>query len=386
MQPPFFVLLDDAVAGQGTLYEHLVHINTIKANALDTLHELLQENWQKQWHSVIWAPYGLGSNIMGLSALSSQAANDKQQQDDELRIFWFSKKTSLNNNIAIQTWLQEQYAPEEPAGLMQLALTQDKNSYIKTIEQVREDIAAGEIYQINYTTQLQFQAYGSAFRLYQKIRAKQPVPYGVLACLPPGKSIQNQLHSQGHNWTLCFSPELFLDIRQDGSIHTEPMKGTVPAFNDGQNEHRAETLRADPKNRAENIMIVDLLRNDLSKIAVPNGVRVDELFKVAQFGPVLQMTTPIHAQARPDTKAGDVFNALFPCGSITGAPKKRSMQLIEQYETRARGLYTGSIGFLAPCQSGLGFYGKLNVVIRTLELTASVTPPPDGKPSQYTQQ
>lgn len=414
MQAPFFVLLDDARQQTATLYEDLVHIDAFQADQLlsldkhGSLQSVLEQHWQKAWHAVVWAPYGFGRELMGLDPLLKKGGTltlepeqtltetkpDSAELDyvkDQLLIYWFQRKTQLKDETSIQAWLieqaqaQQETFPEErqsleyktPSGLAQIRLTQDRDSYIQSIEQVREDIAAGQVYQINYTTQFNFKAYGSPYSLYQKIREHQRVPYGALAYLP------GSTDCAPNTWTLCFSPELFLDIRQDGSIHTEPMKGTVPTADDGRNDERAEALRADPKNRAENVMIVDLLRNDLSKIAIPNGVQVPELFKVTNFGSVLQMTTHIQAQAKPTTQADDIFNALFPCGSITGAPKKMSMQLIDKYESRPRGLYTGSIGFLEPCQGGLGFYGKLNVIIRTLELKADNYTDDRVKPKQH---
>ena len=460
MPSPYFVLLDDATQRKAQLYEHLVQIDTYQANELEGLQFKLQEKWAKQWHAVIWAPYDWGRELMGLgnsegkgSANELRAAaskdtvievantpqkgtelttehvpnngriqylehtpqNPSSVLENSLRIYWFAQKTELPSEAATQAWLTQQTDNDAPAGLAYIQLAQDKQSYERSIEQIREDIAAGEMYQINYTTELRFQAYGSPFKLYQKIRDKQRVPYGALAHLPnnlrnnelriekplsnirpQSESLITQNFTEQHNncsdtaeissavavqstthsrsqWTLSFSPELFLDIRQDGTIHTEPMKGTVPTADDGRNEERAAALRADPKNRAENVMIVDLLRNDLSKIAVPNGVHVPELFKVSNFGSVLQMTTPIQAMAKLETQVEDIFSALFPCGSITGAPKKRSMQLLDQYEARPRGLYTGSIGFLEPCAGGLGFHGKLNVVIRTLQMRECVS-------------
>ena len=442
MPSPYFVLLDDATQRKAQLYEHLVQIDTYQANELEGLQFKLQEKWAKQWHAVIWAPYDWGRELMGivsadekgkaneLRAVASkgtaiEVANTPQKGtelttehmpnngriqylehtpqtpssvlENSLRIYWFAQKTELPSEAATQAWLTQQIDNDAPAGLAYIQLAQDKQSYERSIEQIREDIAAGEMYQINYTTEFIFKAYGSPFKLYQKIRDRQRVPYGTLAHLPDvltppeelssankptpsgtHTSLETLTASHARNlspasqWTLSFSPELFLDIRQDGTIHTEPMKGTVPTADDGRNEERATALRADPKNRAENVMIVDLLRNDLSKIAVPNGVHVPELFKVSNFGSVLQMTTPIQAMAKLETQVEDILQALFPCGSITGAPKKRSMQLIDQYEARPRGLYTGSIGFLEPCAGGLGFYGKLNVVIRTLQMRECV--------------
>ena len=146
------------------------------------------------------------------------------------------------------------------------------------------------------------------------------------------------------------------------------MKGTAPILHDGQDERRAVELQNDPKNRAENVMIVDLLRNDLGKIAQTGKVRVPEPFKVSRFGSVWQMTSAIEAQALPDVSVADILRAAFPCGSITGAPKRMSMHIIESLESEPRGLYTGSIGFLHPCDTGLGFEGVFNVVIRTLSL------------------
>lgn len=399
LQAPFFVLLDDARQQTATLYEDLVHIDAFQAVQLlgsgkrGSLQSKLEQHWQKAWHAVVWAPYGFGRELIGLDPLLEKGAvstqrpvqaptetnSDRSELDsvkDQLLIYWFKRKTPLKDEASTHMWLLEQAQQvasvkqkissekKAPSGLARITLAQERDSYIQSIEQVREDIAAGQVYQINYTTQFNFKAYGSPYSLYQKIREHQRVPYGALAYLPGSTACPS------NTWTLCFSPELFLDIRQDGTIHTEPMKGTVPTADDGRNDERAAALRADPKNRAENVMIVDLLRNDLSKIAVPNGVQVPELFKVTNFGSVLQMTTHIQAQAKPNTQADDIFNALFPCGSITGAPKKMSMQLIDKYESRSRGLYTGSIGFLEPCQGGLGFYGKLNVIIRTLELKA----------------
>ena len=212
--------------------------------------------------------------------------------------------------------------------------------------------------QINYTARLHLQTYGNPIQLYRRLR--QPVPYAVLSCLPDGAGQEA--------WTLCFSPELFLKIDSDGLITTEPMKGTAPILHDGQDERRAVELQNDPKNRAENVMIVDFLRNDLGKIAHTGKVRVPEPFKVSRFGSVWQMTSAIEAQALADVSVADILRAAFPCGSITGAPKRMSMQIIESLESEPRGLYTGSIGFLHPCDTGLGFEGVFNVVIRTLSL------------------
>ncbi|WP_240665065.1 bifunctional chorismate-binding protein/class IV aminotransferase, partial [Neisseria meningitidis] len=245
-----------------------------------------------------------------------------------------------------------------PAGISTPQSSVSETDYLDHIRQIHEAIRRGDTYQINYTTRLHLQAYGNPVSLYRRLR--QPVPYAVLSHLP---DVEGQ-----SAWTLCFSPELFLNIASDGTISTEPMKGTAPILGDGQDERRAAELQTDPKNRAENVMIVDLLRNDLGKIAQTGKVCVPEPFKVSRFGSVWQMTSTIQAQALPNTSFADILRAAFPCGSITGAPKKMSMQIIESLETEARGLYTGSIGYLKPCAGGLGFEGIFNVVIRTLSL------------------
>ena len=168
-------------------------------------------------------------------------------------------------------------------------------------------------------------------------------------------------------WLLCFSPELFLRIHEEGRLETEPMKGTAPR------DTPPECLQKDAKNRAENVMIVDLLRNDLGKLAQTGSVSVPEPFKVSAFGHVWQMTSRIQAQLPIATTLAHILNATFPCGSITGTPKRKSMEIINQLEDTPCEIYTGSIGFLNPQPNTLlGFSGCLNVVIRSLRLKPEV--------------
>jgi para-aminobenzoate synthetase/4-amino-4-deoxychorismate lyase len=170
--------------------------------------------------------------------------------------------------------------------------------------------------------------------LYRRLRARQPVRYGALIALPDG------------DWVLSCSPELFVE-KQGETLHARPMKGTAPRSDDPAADRRAaEFLGNDPKNRAENVMIVDLLRNDLSRVAQTGSVKVPALFSVEPYGTVWQMTSTVHAALRPGTSFAGILRALFPCGSITGAPKHRTMQLIDELESTPRGLYTGAIGWL----------------------------------------
>ena len=340
---PYFALFDDAVSGRAKLYQNHVESRLFHHNELDSLDDTLHKGWQKGLHAVLFADYEFGLPLMGMDS----------ERGGNLALHWFADCADID----AESWLA-QNSDDLPAGISTPQSSVSEADYLDHIRQIHEAIRRGDTYQINYTTRLHLQAYGNPVSLYRRLR--QPVPYAVLSHLPDteGKSA----------WTLCFSPELFLKIGADGTISTEPMKGTAPILGDGQDERRAAELQTDPKNRAENVMIVDLLRNDLGKIAQTGKVCVPEPFKVSRFGSVWQMTSTIQAQALPHITVADVLRAAFPCGSITGAPKRMSMQIIESLEAEPRGLYTGSIGYLNPCESGLGFEGIFNVVIRTLSL------------------
>ncbi|HGO8604077.1 TPA: chorismate-binding protein [Neisseria meningitidis] len=340
---PYFALFDDAVSGRAKRYQNYVESRFFRPEELDALDGALQKGWQKGLHSVLFADYEFGLPLTGVES----------ERGGNLALHWFADCTDTD----AASWLAR-HSDDLPAGISTPQSSVSETDYLDRIRQIHEAIRRGDTYQINYTTRLHLQAYGNPVSLYRRLR--QPVPYAVLSHLPD---------AEGQSaWTLCFSPELFLKIGSDGTISTEPMKGTAPILGDGQDERRAAELQADPKNRAENVMIVDLLRNDLGKIAQTGKVCVPEPFKVSRFGSVWQMTSTIQAQALPHTSFADILRAAFPCGSITGAPKKMSMQIIETLETEARGLYTGSIGYLNPCSGGLGFEGTFNVVIRTLSL------------------
>ncbi|WP_127213383.1 bifunctional chorismate-binding protein/class IV aminotransferase [Neisseria meningitidis] len=341
---PYFALFDDAVSGRAKRYQNHVESRFFRPEELDALDGALQKGWQKGLHAVLFADYEFGLPLTGVDS----------ERGGNLAMHWFADCADID----AASWLA-QHSDGIPAGISTPQSSVSEADYLDHIRQIHEAIRRGDTYQINYTTRLHLQAYGNPASLYRRLR--QPVPYAVLSLLPD---------AEGQSaWTLCFSPELFLKIGSDGTISTEPMKGTAPILYDGQDERRAAELQADPKNRAENVMIVDLLRNDLGKIAQTGKVCVPEPFKVSRFGSVWQMTSTIQAQALPHTSFADILRAAFPCGSITGAPKKMSMQIIESLEAEARGLYTGSIGYLNPCSGGLGFEGTFNVVIRTLSLT-----------------
>ena len=213
-------------------------------------------------------------------------------------------------------------------------------------------IAAGDIYQANLTFPIDFRYEGSPLTLYAALRASQPVAHGGLV-------------ATGEHTVLSVSPELFVELR-DGRIMTRPMKGTCPRVDDPAADRAAAlALASDPKERAENLMIVDLLRNDLSRISMPGTVRVDALFAVETYPTLHSMTSSITARARPDLSLTDRIAALFPCGSIVGAPKIRANEIIAELEARPRGVYTGAIGTIAP-----GGDMSFNVAIRTAVIGA----------------
>jgi para-aminobenzoate synthetase/4-amino-4-deoxychorismate lyase len=222
----------------------------------------------------------------------------------------------------------------------------DRTAYQSMVRRAQTLIAAGDIYQANVTFAADVEVDGHPLALYRKLRAAQHAPYGAL------------LHT-GSTWALSFSPELFFTLA-DGRLTTRPMKGTA-ARSPTADDAAAAALAADPKNRAENLMIVDLLRNDLSRVAAARSVAVDELFHVETYPTVHQMTSTVSATLAPGRSGVDVFEALFPCGSVTGAPKIRAMEVIAELEPAPRGLYTGSIG-----RFGSDGSAKFNVAIRTL--------------------
>ncbi|WP_456434356.1 aminodeoxychorismate synthase component I [Thermosulfuriphilus sp.] len=222
--------------------------------------------------------------------------------------------------------------------------------YILAINQIKEFVASGDTYQVNFTFKLKFSYWGSPFSLYMRLRRHQPVSYAALI-----------FDGQGH--ILSLSPELFFRC-QDKRIWSRPMKGTAPRGRTlDEDEAISRNLRKDPKNRAENVMIVDLIRNDLSRICQRASVYVPRLFEVERYRTVHQMTSTVLGELGEGGGVAGILRALFPCGSVTGAPKIRTMEIIAELEKEPRGLYTGAIGFFSPRGEAC-----FNVAIRTVFL------------------
>ena len=229
-----------------------------------------------------------------------------------------------------------------------LRLSRDREEYLGAFDAVKDYIAAGDVYQINLTFKYRFQFSGNPLALYGELRGKQRVRHGAL--------IRTSDFS-----LLSISPELFLRCTE-GKAEARPMKGTAPRGRTPEEDDTlAETLKADAKSQAENLMIVDLLRNDLGRTALIGSVRVNDLFTVERYPTVHQMTSGIEARLRPGVGLREILGGLFPCGSITGAPKVRAMEIIRELESEARGIYTGAVGMIAP-SGDLSF----NVAIRSL--------------------
>ncbi len=226
------------------------------------------------------------------------------------------------------------------------------DDYAAAFGTVKDYISAGDFYQTNLTFPMRSRYEGTALGLYTALRRAQPVKHGALVHLGEGPVFVSR------------SPELFFRVSAEGVIETRPMKGTVPRGNSqAEDDELVAFLGSDPKNRAENLMIVDLLRNDISRIAKVGSVKVPELFTVETYATVHQMTSLVRAELLDDVTVGDMFHALFPCGSITGAPKIRAMEVINDLEVEARDIYCGSIGWMAPDGQS-----SFNVAIRTLTL------------------
>ncbi|PPC81483.1 MAG: aminodeoxychorismate synthase, component I [Hyphomicrobium sp.] len=251
----------------------------------------------------------------------------------------------------VQAWLTAEAIGNPTLGA--LAHTWDSTSYLQRFEEVQNNIRSGDIYQLNLTFKAKFNLQGSPLALYRDLRLKQRVSYGCLV-------------DTGDVTILSASPELFI-AQHDRTIETRPMKGTAPraGTQDGDTDVR-HALATDVKSRAENLMIVDLMRNDLGRIADLGSVSVTDLFTVETFKTLHQMTSGVRATLKADVGIVDILKAIFPPGSITGAPKIRAMELIRKLETEARGVYCGAIGRFSPDGNAL-----FNVAIRTAIIARS---------------
>jgi aminodeoxychorismate synthase component I len=225
----------------------------------------------------------------------------------------------------------------------------DAAAYAARFAAVKDYIAAGDIYQANLSFRARFAFLGDPQALYEQLRTQS----GAGHC---------GYVDDGIRQIASLSPELFFDLAANGALTVRPMKGTAPRA--GHDNAERAALAASPKNRAENLMIVDLIRNDLSRIG--SGVAVSDLFKVETYPTLHTMVSTVMARKRDGVGAADILRALFPCGSVTGAPKIRAMEILRNLETSPRGAYCGAVGCFAPDGSA-----RFNVAIRTLTISGN---------------
>ncbi len=397
--PACFALLDDCHASElaptSRLHRGLARVHRCAdPSALEAMWQAVDADLRAGLHAVVLADYEWGARLLGAGheALATEAGG-------ALRVLMFERMERLSA-VAVEAWLAAAEAGERalfaadgplpgrpapggaatdaaagstlaagdhapaPAGVLGVRAGVDRAGFDDAIARIHAAIAEGETYQVNYSYRLDFDTFGAPLALYRRLRARQPVAFGALIRLPADAG--------GPDWVLSCSPELFLR-HHDGVLQARPMKGTAARCGDAALDAlAARRLAADAKNRAENVMIVDLLRNDLGRVARTGSVRVPALFEVERYPTVLQMTSMVEAELPEETAFPALLRALFPCGSITGAPKHRTMQHIAALETAPRGLYTGSIGWIDATRRGRAC-GEfcLSVAIRTLTLSAA---------------
>ncbi len=336
-----FVLLDDARqsdAAPARLYTSPVSLSV--ARTLDEVRPALDQ---------VEAAIGKGFHAAGFVSYEAGAAFEPHvpQHLISTPLLWFGL---FKDYVEIAADQVADVLPD-PAGAWITAPQPlvSKQAYAAALSTVKNYIEAGDIYQANLTFIAECKTAGHPLALYAGLRRRAKAGYGGVIWT-------------GEDWFLSASPELFFAL-SDGKITTKPMKGTVARTPGSDDQAAIAALKADPKQRAENLMIVDLLRNDLSRIAKPGSVKVPELFTAETYPTLHTMTSTVTAQVRSGITIADLIAALFPCGSITGAPKIRAMQIVEEVERHPRGIYTGSIGRLDPDGKA-----AFNVAIRTLHL------------------
>ena len=338
-----FVLLDNSTRldAVSMLFEHPVEI--IRADTPGDVNAALNKiksGVARGLHAAGFFSYELGYLLEPKLAHLLPA-------DRSVPLLWFglySHPREMSGH-EVQGWLNAEAIGNPTLGA--LAHSWDSTSYLQRFDEVQNKIKSGDIYQLNLTFKARFNLQGSPLALYRDLRLKQRVAYGSLV-------------DTGDVTILSASPELFIE-QHDRVIETRPMKGTAPRAGTlaGDTEVR-EALSSDIKSRAENLMIVDLMRNDLGRIADLGSVTVTDLFTVETFKTLHQMTSGVRARLKADVDLIDLLKAIFPPGSIIGAPKIRAMELIRDLETAPRGVYCGAIGRFSP-----GGKALFNVAIRT---------------------
>jgi para-aminobenzoate synthetase / 4-amino-4-deoxychorismate lyase len=339
-----FILLDDARCADAVparLYRNPIRtVSAVSSAELSALFEDLRVAQQAGHHVAGYLAYEAGYALQNVTAVKAAGSHEP--------LAWFGIFEDYQSvgADAIASLLP----PAEGAYLSPIRPGIERKSYADCFTKVQEYIRAGDIYQANLTFRAIAQYAGDPLALYAAIRPNAAAGYGGVIWT-------------GKRWFLSFSPELFFALK-DGRVTTKPMKGTARRLTDSaQDSQAAAQLQADPKQRAENLMIVDLLRNDLSRVCQAGSVKVPDLFRIESYPTVHQMTSTVTGALNPGRDAVDLLQTIFPCGSITGAPKIRAMEIIDEIEDSPRGIYCGSIGRI-----DAGGDAAFNVAIRTFSL------------------
>ncbi|MCH8123534.1 MAG: aminodeoxychorismate synthase component I [Bacteroidetes bacterium] len=308
---------------------------------LESVDQVLSEGWHIAGYLAYEAGYGFEPDRF------SHVADRDYERELGYPIAWFGLYEEPDEIASAD--IGELFPPPEGGLLLDdLVLQESDDEYRVKVERIRELIRDGDVYQINLTGRFEAHSDRGILELYGLMRRQQPVSYGAFIQL-------------GDVQILSSSPERFVEW-EGGVIRAQPMKGTAPrGATDELDNYLSSWLRTDYKSRAENLMIVDLLRNDLSMVSIPGTVQVPRLFEVEQYATLFQMTSTIEAQLRPGVTSSELMSSLFPCGSVTGAPKIRAMRRILELESKPRGVYCGAIGHISPHSQG-----TFSVAIRTL--------------------
>ncbi len=341
----------DPQAGSALLLENAVEI--IRADeigqidrAIEQLSDAIDRGLTAAGFFSYELGYGLEPSLQALMPINRQVP-----------LIWFAlyPKTQYLQGVQLARFLAPQGSLANASTLKNISASLSKQDYLHSFARVKELIGAGDIYQVNLTFKLALEYEGSPFALYADLRKSQPVSHGAyLECADFS--------------ILSHSPELFFEIDND-NILTRPMKGTIRrGVTASEDRALSRELQGDIKNRAENLMIVDLMRNDLSRICEVGSVEVNDLYEVTALPTLYQMTSDVTGRLRADVPLSEIIKALIPAGSITGAPKIRAQEIIRQLEDQPRGVYCGAMGVLHRDQKTHQLSARFNVGIRTLTL------------------
>ncbi len=345
-----FVLLEESLNPRRNVVLFDAPHQIIEANAIDEVvpaFEAIEAALAEGHHVAGYMNYELGLAL-------EPRLQHRLKENTQLLWFGVFREKILTTNQFFKDWL-DRMLPEHPgsniADNLSIAPGEDFASYEARFNTVKEAISAGDIYQMNLTFKAEISGIDNPLALYKEMRRNQPVSFASLIMT-------------GRQTILSASPELFIE-NEGGQLETRPMKGTLKrAPLPEQDQASQNHLQQDEKSRAENLMIVDLMRNDLSRIAESGTVEVPDLFKVETYNSLHQMISVVRAKQIEGLPLIDQMRALFPPGSVTGAPKIRAMELIDELETEPRGIYTGAIGYFAP-----GGDYCFNVAIRTISIS-----------------